>query len=329
MTLQHLQRLELLSADGLASPEERDTLRQAGIDPDGWAPVRSLLVELLAVEAPELAQEVLDALELRDADVGPALRQTLASAPVDQVERVMAALDEANGVGEALRAALAVEAPDLAHDVMAALGHEDRVGDTLRSTLAADAIDLSDDIMAALGLDEAVGTPLRQALATEPVDLADDVMAALGLQEGVGAPLREALAADEIDLSDDIMAALGLQAAEADDADDAAAAAEVVPLRLAPAPAAASVAPRRAWAFPAGAMAAAAALLLVFTGSPPTSQADSLAFELAPINHVDIEELNAGEEVMVQVLQMDDNAPTIIFIDELEPLDEDAGGTPL
>ncbi|RME27999.1 MAG: hypothetical protein D6798_03390, partial [Deltaproteobacteria bacterium] len=66
---------------------------------------------------------------------------------------------------------------------------------------------------------------------------------------------------------------------------------------------------------------------LFFTGSTTTLDPDQLAFELAPINHVDIEELSAGDEVMVQVLQIDENAPTIIYIDELGPPGDDGGTT--
>ncbi|MCK6505207.1 hypothetical protein L6R53_17710 [Myxococcota bacterium] len=322
------QALELRAADGLASGDELAQLRSLGVDPMAFAPVRSLLTQALA---PSSAPDLADAVMARIDGAADAAHRAL-------VEDLRAALDGG-------------PAPELADDVLMLLDlADDQPGHALRALLADEdgpRAELADGVLSAAGLqDGAVGPALRALLdGGDAPDLADDVMAALGLAEAdaVGAHLRQALAAPAPDLSGGVMAALGLAAAERDGDDDGdedqdEGGAEVIALPVAPRPAAApaAVAPRLArpaaansdttWRFPAVALAAAAALLLFFTGAPSSVAPDQLAFELAPINHVDIEELSTGDEVMVQVLQMDENAPTIIFIDELS---EDDGGIPL
>lgn len=319
--------LELRAADGLASPDELRQLQAQGVDPAAFSPVRTLLIEVLTPTAsPDLADAIMSRLD----------------APATAAHQALVA---------DLRAALdAGPAPELADDVLMLLDlADDQPGPSLRDLLASggEEVELVDDVLAASHLQDASLAPALRALldAGDAPDLSDDVMAALGIAEAdeVGAHLRQAMSAPAPDLAGDVMAALGLAPAERDEDEDEqdqdSGGAEVIALPAAPraAPAASAIAPAAparpvaantdtTWRFPAVALAAAAALLLFFTGAPSSVAPDQLAFELAPINHVDIEELSTGDEVMVQVLQMDENAPTIIFIDELS---EGDGGIPL
>ncbi len=327
-----------LAASIMARISEADALLHARLR-------AQLHAVLVPAGAPDVSDAVLDALALHAPDLRDALGLALETPGVDVAATVLDALDLAEvDPGPLLRELLAVRQPDLSGDVMAALGVDDAVGTELRAALRAPEIDLADDVMAAIGgADADLSAPLRDALAAPDVDLADGIMAAIGGADAdLSAPLRDALAAPDVDLADDIMATLGLAPAAAEDAasddllDDAESPtlAPVLPLQpptpRTPATRPAVRRPRRArgLGFPAAGLAAAAALMLFFTGSTTTLDPDQLAFELAPINHVDIEELSAGDEVMVQVLQMDENAPTIIYIDELDPSGDD-GGTAL
>ena len=308
------------------------------MDPAAFAPLRDLLTQALTpASMPDLADAVMAQVDPQAARAHQALAQDLRSA-----------LD-------------AGPSPELADDVLMLLDlADDQTGHALRDLLAprssqvgAAQLDLADAVLAATHLEDDDLAPALRALldAGEAPDLSDDVMAALGIADAdaVGSHLRQALAAPAPDLALDVMAALGLAPAarDEDEGDDEIEAdgAQVINLPVAPraapaalvAPPVALVAPPVAvrpvaansdttWRFPAIALAAAAALLLFFTGTPSPTSPELLAFELAPINHVDIEELSTGDEVMVQVLQMDENAPTIIYIDELSA---DDGGMPL
>ncbi len=46
----------------------------------------------------------------------------------------------------------------------------------------------------------------------------------------------------------------------------------------------------------------------------------TVTFELAEVNHLEVEDLEVAENMNVQILQGDENAPTIIFIDDMETL---------
>ena len=285
--LDRREELELRAADGLASSDELAQLRALGVDPAAFAPLRDLLTQALTpASMPDLADAVMAQVDPQAARAHQALAQDLRSA-----------LD-------------AGPSPELADDVLMLLDlADDQTGHALRDLLAprssqvgAAQLDLADAVLAATHLEDDDLAPALRALldAGEAPDLSDDVMAALGIADAdaVGSHLRQALAAP---------------AAEA-----------LVAPPVAVRPVAANS--DTTWRFPAIALAAAAALLLFFTGTPSPTSPELLAFELAPINHVDIEELSTGDEVMVQVLQMDENAPTIIYIDELSA---DDGGMPL
>ncbi|MDP6931351.1 MAG: hypothetical protein QGG40_00475 [Myxococcota bacterium] len=78
-------------------------------------------------------------------------------------------------------------------------------------------------------------------------------------------------------------------------------------------------------------MAAAACLLFSFFPTAPGAGTDALVLDIAPANHVEIEDLYTEGDVFVQVMQFDHDSPTIIFIDEI-PADDSSGAgevTPL
>jgi len=285
------QQLELRVADGLASAAEVEELLALEAQPD----------ELL------LLHDELGAL-LRPAwvpDLADAVMQELGMAAADEPGRQL--LRELLDGGAA---------PELAADVLRTVGLDDvdaqRADGLVRALLdGGSALELADPVLVSLGLStelsrhQALGQALRAHQAAEHPDLADAVMVALGL--------HDASASGSQDESDDD---------------------ELAPVVWLTPAAATPPAHRRAGllgaglGFPAVALAAAAALLLFFSSAPVGSSPDQLAFELSPINHVDIEDISSGDQVMVQVLQLDDdNAPTIIYIDELDDTDE--GGTPL
>ena len=81
-----------------------------------------------------------------------------------------------------------------------------------------------------------------------------------------------------------------------------------------------------------GSIIAAAAVVLFWVVLPRFTAEDQLlppttpvAFELASINHLEVEELNVEDGYMVQFYQQDENAPTIIFIDEMVENAKDIG----
>jgi len=80
-----------------------------------------------------------------------------------------------------------------------------------------------------------------------------------------------------------------------------------------------------------GALVAAAAALLLFFQSGP-APVDAGPYEFAAVNQIEIEDLQAGPDAMVQVFQAEENAPTIIFLeplDEVEPTASEGGGATL
>ncbi|NOY24291.1 MAG: hypothetical protein GXP62_00300 [Oligoflexia bacterium] len=285
--LDRRQHLEVLVADGVATSAQAAELGALGGDSDAFVHVRGLLAQILRPPTTvDLADDVMLALGLDTATA--AARDVL----VDALDPGLA--------------------PDLAPAVLQALGlPTDDVGELIHEALdAGDAPDLSDDVLAALGLSEdavdgySVSDALHDSLTTSPIALADDVMVALGI--GGAARSKAATSRDSL--------------------------APLTPRRPRLAPPTRQLRPSAStpgmarWRFPAVAVAAAAALVLFFTVGPVGLAPDQQAFRLAAINHVHIEDLTAGDQVMVQVMQFDENAPTIIFIDDMS---EDEGGIPL
>jgi hypothetical protein len=62
-------------------------------------------------------------------------------------------------------------------------------------------------------------------------------------------------------------------------------------------------------------MAAAAAFLVAFW-TPVQSSGQEVAYDLSPVNRVQIEDISGDSDAMVEVLAFDDDSPPIIFIDE-------------
>jgi len=247
--------LELLSADGLATPSQEAELRAAGMDPAAGQALRIALKAALSPGGPEV--------EL----AGAVVRETGLADP-----------------SLALKAALAVDVQiDVVDAVLGELGLEDGWS----------------AIHAGLQIDDA-----------EIPDLVDAVMVeAVGGVPDLGGLLRDA-AGPAPDLADAIMAELAIGAPAAVDSPtpDSPTPDNVVRLR-----------PR--WAQVGMVMAAAAALLLVVSGGPEGGgvDQDDVAWELSPVNELDIEEMES--DAMVQIFQFDEGAPTIIWVDEMDDID--------
>jgi hypothetical protein len=301
MPLTRQEHLELLATDGLADAAALAAL--PGFDVAAARRPGRLLADALAAPAGlELADGVLAALGIADPGAGLLGEALRADAP-ELADGVLAALGIADPGAGLLGEALRADAPELADDVLAALGIADPGAGLLGEALRADAPELADDVLAALGIADA-RVDLRGALHAGPAPaLWDAVAADLGIEADpdalpgwpADADLVRAALVDPRgapDVAGPVMARLGLER----------------PVRRA--------APR-SYGFAGVALAAAAALLLVFTRPlAPLSEA-GLALQLSPINQVEIEELSASEGAMVQVLQFDENAPTIIFIEDL------------
>lgn len=60
--------------------------------------------------------------------------------------------------------------------------------------------------------------------------------------------------------------------------------------------------------------------LLTQTTSTINTPKRLVTFEVAEVNSLEVEDLEVGEDMNVQILQGDANAPTIIFLDDMEPL---------
>ncbi len=366
MMLERIEGLAVRAADGLATPEELQELLAAGVDVDEMARVRSVVREALwPGAAPELAGPVLRAVGLDDGyrrgAVAAALLAGRGGTPeLSAAVLGAAALDEVD-TGPALRAALdAGAAPELGDDVLEGAGLEDvAIGRAVREALyAGPTPELADDTLAATGqadLDLDIGAMLRDALGGPAPDLSRDVLAAIGATEpDYGALLRAGMG-EAPDLAGDVLAAIGADAEEdliaaalvegAGAAPDlwSAIAAEVgVPEAApgAPEPALAEVvplAPRRRWWLPAAGLAAAAAAAVLLVVGLPGERDSNLHpavashIHIEAVNEVEIEEIAVAPDANVQVLQFEEGAPTIIFIEDIEDSDgvDDAEGVPL
>jgi hypothetical protein len=332
-----------LAAPPLSLPGERPfvdcVLEEVGLAEQSLGP--ALRDALYGGAAPELADSVLTALSIDDgyrgAQVAGALRDGAGETPElgAPVVKAVGLADPASGVGDAVRHALdGGETPELVGSVLRSIaggepGATVDVGETLRSALDGGiAPELADDVLAALGL----------AAATSRVSGGTSQRAAAGL-------LSEALAdaaGDAPDLTLGVMGALGLEDAAAGGLEDAAAGGleDAGPGSETSAPESGAVVvpfwPRaRRWTMAAG-LAAAAAAVLAVVGLPGVRPSDPVVdvvqtIHFETVNQIQIEEISADPGAIVQVLQFDENAPAIIFIDVLEEPDGDAGseGVPL
>ena len=214
------------------------------------------------------------------------------------------------------------EQPELADGVLTALGLSTRPLD-----LSADATpELADGVLAALGL---AARPLDLSADSTP-ELADGVLAALGLSTR---PLD--LSADSTpELADGVLASLGLSTRPLDLSADAtpeladgvlaaigAAARDqtnVVPLFPVGAAKPATPARARTWRrmVPAVAMAAAALFTLFVDGPWVEGSSPDFLYGLSSANRVEILEITTHGDAVVSFIQAEEDAPTIIFIDE-------------
>ena len=331
MTLDPIQLLCLRAADGELSSEEEARLVAAGEDPGAWrqlpAVVRGALLH--GGPVPELAPAVLAAVGLHDVvlPLAEALQDEVGAEP--QLSGGVLAALELEGADLPIRAAVHEAAgaePELAGSVLAALGLA-RPEWTLAEALLDEAgagPALADQVVAATELEDGSGLvreALHAALEQEaPVDFASAVMAELGIgaqaETDLVAQALRAEAGPAPSLWDAVAGALDLEDASEVAADDV-----VVPLRpVAPAArsAPASASPTRRWerwAMASAGLAAAAALLIFATQTDTTVAPESLAaIELSPVNEVEFEDIYS--EAMVQVIDGEDEMPTIIFITE-------------
>ncbi len=197
--------------------------------------------------------------------------------------------------------------------------------------LAEDALEAASDAAQARA-DRAFRVQLRAALAPQTVpQLAPAVMRALGMEgPSFGSALRAAAGpapalwpavAGEIGVDvSGVGALLGSALRQAaSNPELAGPVTESVPV-----PSVAS-APAQKWRVPAALVAIAAGLLLAFwTWKQPEPAApvlDVMAVEFDSPGRTEIESLESETAMVVQVLQFDDDAPTIIFVDDT-PIEE-------
>lgn len=335
MTLDPLQLLCLRAADGELSSEEEARLRAAGESPEALRGLRELVrsahaASLPRAGVPELAPAVLAALALEEAELP--LAEALAAEAGASPELAAAVLGEAGLESEALplRAALGlVGEPDLASAVLAELGLAEDALDLAGALTegAGEAPALADAVLSRTELADRstlLGEALRAGLpAPGEVDLVAEIMGSLGAEDTgteaadlVAAALAEG-AGSPPSLWSGVADALDLSEASPEAPSEA----EVLPLRSTPASPVAPVAPARAprrwerWAMGSAGLAAAAALLIFLTQAETVPQPEQIAaVELAPVNDLELEDIYS--EAMVQVIDGEDDAPTIIFISE-------------
>ena len=332
-----------ISGDVIAS------LELAGAEDD--ASLSELLSESLAPgAAPDLVGGILAALELaEDTDTSALVQGALApaGAPPELSGGIFAALgleEEADITGAVQDALAAGAAPELAGDVLAALELSDERLDIGAALGALDAPELADGVLAELGLSDNALASLGEALSADAPELADGVMQALGADASVGGLLRDALSPDrEPELWDGIAAELGAADAIGASVRDAMAPTETPELwdgiaaelgvarpQRAVAEAGGDVIQLRNWASGGlGALLAIAAamLLVVVSGQGSLDESDQIDWggDFALVdNTAEIEELES--DAMVQFFQTEAGAPTIIYINELEPADDTGAG---
>lgn len=293
---------------------------------DTSAPVRAALD---GGPAPELADAVLGA-AAGAADV----REALSGGAAPELGDAVVGPSELRPV---LQAALhGGAAPELADGVLAASGATvGGLGAVLREALERGPTpDLMGGVFGELGIelsDADLGGALAAGRGPTP-GLGDAVMSAIG-SEAAKSPLADAVAAQAgptPDLWASVAAEIGAATTESASPDAA------QPAGPSPAGELIEFPPRRRWWLPAaGVAAAAAAAVLAVVGLPTERVSDGHGALAAHIHlesgHAEIEEISAGPDAMVQVLQFEEDAPTIIFIDVLEEPDGSDGdeGVPL
>ncbi|MEC8424505.1 MAG: hypothetical protein VX000_12060 [Myxococcota bacterium] len=315
---------EVLAPSGLGVPDghaaTNRTLAAAGLD-DG-NPGRIVRAALDAGGGPELADVVfrsagLDTVPPSPGQIAAAHRSAAGRAPAIAPPVLARTHAGAVDLGGPLKDALAGgTAPELGDAV---LGPWD-LGPALREALDGGRVpDLTQDICAALDLDpvaSGLGAAVRDAAGPAP-DLGDTVLESI--EDGpttspVGAALA-AMAGEPPEMWDAVAGEIGaVRSAGRMDKRGAS------PLRAANARR--RRAPRRWWLPAAGVAVAAAAAVLAVVGLPSDRASDGQGALAGHIHlesgHAEIEEISAGPDAMVQVLQFDEDAPTIIFIDVLE-----------
>ena len=248
--------------------------------------------------------------------------------------------DETSPLGELLREAVCFEAGELnlADAIMASLAPAESASE-LASELASEEAELCG--FADGQLDEPGRARVSARLQRDPA-----ARAAVSAFAEVSTVLSAALA-EERGPSPDVWPSVALQLGwdpeavpgwsgqilreavldEAGSVNVAPAVLETIRPRVAPAAEPELPAWRRWWqslAMPALGFATAAALLLSFP-SAPTGGGLAMMVDLSPVNHVQIEDISSDSpDAMVSVMQFDDDAPTIIFIDEAPAEDEGA-----
>jgi hypothetical protein len=342
---------------GVASPEELTRLEALLGVQERALPLGALLEEALASDTvrPEIGDAVLSALPTEDP--WPALRHDLAStvaglarAPeVDVVNEVLQSVEPPSAVRCALDAfaeglAFETESLDLTDNTMSAIQASERLllqasalldGEIepeargalsttlLSSTQARHAIsswaDLGQRVRASLAASVA-GTDLSPTLPKvfQAVGLQDSLEAALGsLKQGIAAE------SDGMDLAPSVLEAIRPAPRRALSQPEIEA---FVRLATAPEP----VPAWRVWMqrLPfLGVAVASATLVLLFAirgdlpldRAPGQEEPENPPFELAELNDVEIQDLIAADNAMVQVFQLDEGAPMVIFIDEDAP----------
>jgi hypothetical protein len=312
--LSRADSLWLRAGDGLLGPEEAAELEQLGEDA-ARARRRVLRLQALLVphEQPELADGVLTALGLStrpldlSADATPELADGVLAALGLAARPLDLSADSTPELADGVLAALGLAArpldlsadatPELADGVLAALGLSPRPLD-----LSADATpELADGVLASLGLST---RPLDLSADSTP-ELADGVLASLGLSTR---PLD--LSADATpELADGVLAAIGAAARDQTN---------VVPLFPVGAAKPATPARARTWRrmVPAVAMAAAALFTLFVDGPWVEGSSPDFLYGLSSANRVEILEITTHGDAVVSFIQAEEDAPTIIFIDE-------------
>lgn len=327
MTLDRDQELELLLADGLASGEQYDAAVASGIDPEEMAALRNLVAESLNPPPLErhrpgaFADAVLTAAGVEGEGLGDAVRSALAPGPTPAIAPAVIAATHPGHAGapELLRVLDAPDQPGLVASVMGEVtGDPEGVGPVIRSALQSpEGPALAGTVMEVLGIQDGIAALGPALAAGEAPPLADAVMARLAEGEslpGLGGVLAAEAGAPP-SLWEGVASRLDLETRGR----------EVEPAGPGSGPGAPVVLlaeRRRGWLPLAGIAAAAAAAVLAVIGMPAERASDGHGELAAHIHlesgHADIEEISAGPEAMVQVLQFEDDAPTIIFIDELE-----------
>lgn len=270
-------------------------------------------LELLAARAADglaTLEELAElAVGLESADEAPLLREALLfeAGGIDIMDSVMAALDPSGSESAAIEFAAIESAALEPEDAWLSAFADGQLGGERRALVAA-RLERDPAARALVGDFARVAASVSEAVASER-GAAPNVWPAVARQLGLdpehvpgwnGAVLREAVLAE-------------------------AGSVDVVPQvldRVRPAsrvPAAAVPSWRRwiqAWSLPAFGLAAAAALLLSFPSFAPDAPGP-MSFRVSPVNHVQIEDISTDSaDAMVQVLQFDEDAPTIIFIEE-------------